>query len=238
MLKTVLVAGGVVLLGALQGHAVLIAKWNFEVNTPADAANSTTIGPIAADIGSGSASGVHASATSDWTTPAGNGSVNSLSVNTWTIGDYFQFQTSLSGYQNVTLFWEQTRSSTAPSSFKLQYSTDGSIFTDFGGSFNPYSVVENGTVGGGTWSSNPLNYRNGYSFSANLSSITTLNNDSSVFFRLTATSAGSDPAGASRVDDFTINADVKTVVPEASTWVAGLGLSLGMLGSFVRKYRK
>ena len=40
------------------------------------------------------------------------------------------------------------------------------------------------------------------------------------------------------IDDFLISADAIPAVPEASTWYAGIGLSLGMLVSFVRKIRK
>ena len=56
-----------------------LAQWTFETTPPADAPNSA-IYPnlIAADVGAGNASGVHAKAATDWTTPIGNGSANSF----------------------------------------------------------------------------------------------------------------------------------------------------------------
>jgi len=43
--------------------------------------------------------------------------------------------------------------------------------------------------------------------------------------------------GTWRIDNVELSGSL-TAVPEASTWVAGLGLSLGMLGTYLRKYRK
>src|SRR6478609_7338936 len=71
-----------------------LARWTFEVSPPADLNNSTTISGLNADIGLGAASAFHADVATDWTTPAGNGSANSLSANTWATGDYFQFSLS------------------------------------------------------------------------------------------------------------------------------------------------
>lgn len=52
---------------------------------------------------------------------------------------------------------------------------------------------------------------------------------------------GADVSGSGSRDEFALD-DISVTgmaaVPEASTWVAGLGLSLGMLGSYLRKYRK
>src|SRR5688500_13417747 len=83
--------------------AATLAQWTFELSPPADLANSTSISGIAADVGSGTALGLHASTNTDWSTPSGNGSTNSLSANTWEVGDYFQFTLSTSGYQNIML---------------------------------------------------------------------------------------------------------------------------------------
>jgi len=54
-------------------NAGIITQWTFEINTPADVSNSTFISGITADVGVGTASGVHASSSTDWSTPSGNG---------------------------------------------------------------------------------------------------------------------------------------------------------------------
>jgi hypothetical protein len=204
------------------GFAQTIAQWTFELNTPADLNNSATISSIAADVGSGTASGVHADAASDWSTPAGNGSANSFSVNTWGVGDYFQFQTSTLGFTGILLSWDQTSSGTGPRDFELGYSTDGINFTPF----TTYSVLANAAPNP-VW--NATTYSSLYTFTYDLSAVTALDNDADVFFRLVNTSTISASggtvaaAGTDRVDNFTV-----AVVPEPSTYVLG-GLGLAML---------
>jgi len=183
-------------------HAVNIATWTFEVNTPSDL-NNSTVGPsVAADIGAGTATGLHASAASDWTTPAGNGSANSYSVNTWAVGDYFQFQVNTLGYQDIMLSWDQTSSGTGPISFKLAYSTDGLGFTDFvGGSYS---------VGTASWSSGS-GVASNHSF--DLSSIIAIENTANVYFRLINLSSV-ETTGTDRVDNFTVSG-VSNSVPDS-----------------------
>src|SRR5215211_892063 len=68
--------------------ATAITQWNFESPNPADATDAATYpNTIAPAVGTGNAGGVHASATTDWTTPVGNGSADSFSTNTWSVGD-------------------------------------------------------------------------------------------------------------------------------------------------------
>jgi len=207
-----------------------IAHWTFELNTPADLANSTTISGIAADVGNGTASGVHANAASDWTTPAGNGSANSLSVNTWTIADYFQFQVSTIGFTGIGVSFDHTSSSTGPRDFDLRYSTDGSSFT----TFSSYTVIAN-ALPPGAW--NGTTAFSEYSYIFNLSSVTAIDNTSTVYFRLvntsTATPSGGIVAagGTDRVDNF----HVFSPVPEPTS--AAL-VVLGGLLSFVVMRRR
>ena len=66
-----------------------------------------------------------------------------------------------------------------------------------------------------------------------VSSLSWLNNETLWIRWIEKNDVGNDHGLA--IDDLTFSA---TAVPEASTWIAGLGLTLGMLGSFVRKYRK
>ena len=64
--------------------------------------------------------------------PAGNGSAHSFSSNVWAVGDYYQFQVSTLGQSQIGLVFDQTSSSTGPGNFKVQYSTNGTTFTDTG----------------------------------------------------------------------------------------------------------
>ncbi len=217
--------------------ADVLAQWTFEVNTPADLNNSATIGGIAADVGTGTASGGHASAGTDWSTPAGNGSANSLSANEWAIGDYFQFSVSTIGYKDVLLSWAQVSSSTGPGEFKLAYQVNGGGFVDF---LN-YTVLPNqaGAPGLGAWSSGSEIV--GYNFSVNLSSVTLLNSASSVDFRLIMrTTADSTPpgtvvnTGTDRVDNFQIQASL-VPEPSSSAIFAGFGVLSLVFYSRMRK---
>ena len=210
-----ILAGACLVCAASLIKADIIADWTFEVNTPADLSNNQDITGIAADVGSGTASGHHASVASDWTTPLGNGSANSLSVNNWGVGDYFQFRITTAGYNSITLRWDQTSSSTGPGNFNLQYSLDGTTFTTFA----TRAVLENGGSPNSDWSGTTAS--SAYNLSADLSSVTAINNQSSVYFRLTdantTTPSGGTVAGTGtdRVDNFTI-----TAVPEPVTWAS------------------
>jgi hypothetical protein len=197
----------------MPAQAVVLAKWTFETSVP------TTAGPHAAEVGTGSALGFHSNGATVWSNPVGNGSAESFSANTWTSGDYFQFQTSTVGFEDITLYWEQTRSSTGPASFSLQWSTDGTTFVN---------AVASYSVGSITWSS--VSYTGGSSNFVSLSSIGALDNDASVYFRLVSLVTPAT-AGTSRVDDFTISATaLVTPVPEVTT--VGLGAFVGGLAFF------
>jgi hypothetical protein len=216
-------ATSVIALGLMSGaaHATFVAQWTFETSLPA------TAGPFTAEVGTGSASGFHAGA-STYSSPAGNGSAHSFSSNTWSVGDYYQFSTSTLGYSGISLSWDQTGSNTGPANFKLAYSTNGTSFTDF---LN-YSVINS------AWSSGTAVATT--SFSSNLATVTPLNNQSAVYFRLIDTSttaingATVAPAGTGRVDNFTVNGTGTAVVPVPPS--AGLlAAGLGMLGFIARR---
>ncbi len=201
-------------------EAQTLAKWTFETSPPADLANTATISGILADVGTGTASGVHASVGADWTTPVGNGSANSLSVNEWAVGDRFQFSLGTVGYSGIGVTFDQTSSATGPRDFGIEYSTDGSTFT----AFSSYSVSANAAPNP-VW--NATTASSLYSYSFDFSAITALNNAPNVFFRLvnvsTASANGGTVAasGTSRIDNFTVS-----VVPEpTSATLLGLGLA-------------
>ena len=200
-------------------RAAVAASWTFETAPPADT-TAATIGPIAADLGAGSAIGVHASASTVWSTPAGNGSANSLSANNYAVGDYFQFETSTTGRTDIGVTFDQTGSNTGPRDWQFSYSTDGSNFTNLG---PVYSVI-NGAWSAGT----PVTTT---SFSYDLSAIPAVENAASVFFRLSVAGTTSinggvvATGGTGRVDNFTISDSI----PEPTgLGVIGLAAIVGL----------
>jgi hypothetical protein len=203
-----------VLLGSLGvADAAPIALWTFESpNIPADSVGITS-GPWSPAIGSGEATGFHTVVTSTWSTPVGNGSAESWNSNNWSVGDYYQFKVATTGVSGIGISFDQTRSGTGPSGFDLQYSvgTSGSFTT-----FQSYIVPQV------SWSSSTPVEPPSTTFSFDLSSITALDNQPEVFFRMTATSAPGSGGGTNRIDNV-------SVVPEPATWIlAGCGvLALG-----------
>ena len=125
----------------------------------------------------------------DWTTPAGNGSVNSLSANEYGVGDYFQFNTSTTGQTGIMFSFDQTRSGTGPDDFKVQ-ADFGSGYVDVGA---PDIVAQN------TWAAATPVPSN---FSFNLPA--TANNLATLSVRIVALEAGSAVAGTGRVDNVTV----------------------------------
>jgi hypothetical protein len=215
------VAAGICFSTTSSTTAATLALWDFESpNTPSDVTDNT-IGPsVTPAVGSGTLFGVHASASSDWSTPVGNGSAESYSVNTWTAGDYFQFSTSTVDYKDIQLSVDAISSGTGPANFKVQYSTDGSLFTDTG---STYTVRANASP---TWGSVTRLSQDIYEF--DFSSITALNDQTTIYFRLVqvgtvSANAGTvAAAGTSRIDNVLISG---TFIPEpASLALVGAGL--------------
>jgi len=205
----------------------IVANWTFETYN-----GGSTQGPNSPNLraeagtqaGSAVASGTHANVSTIWSNPVGNGSIESFSSAQWGIGDFYQFQFSSVGLSGINLSFDQARSGAGPEFFKVQWSADGASFSDLSG--GAYTVLINGTPGPGTWSS--TGSRNAaYTSNFDLTAVTGLNNLSSAYIRLTATSAPGNVNGASRVDNVSISA-----VPEPGTGVLiGLGLLAFSLSS-------
>ena len=209
-LKSILSCLAAVLLSASAAFASTLADWTFEtsqpgvVDLPASPGAGVWITNIVAEIGSGTASGLHAGAAT-YSSSAGNGSSHSFSANTWAVGDCYQFAVSTVGAKNVVVTFDQIGSSTGPGKFNFTYSTDGVNFTNFG---STYTVITNS--GSTTWSAGtPITQS---SYTNDLSSITVLNNAPVVYFRLvtaSTVSVGGGTIGASgtcRVDNFSVTA--------------------------------
>ena len=214
--------------------AFTTTTWTFETSQPA-VDNTTTIGPIAAEIGSGTASGVHASALTDYSSPAGNGSMQSFSSNNWGVGDYYQFLVDpTGGGSSFAISWDQTSSATGPASFDLQYSTTGGTFTTL---VSGYAVPVNGSPNT-AW--NMTTSSSVYHFSATVTD-NLISSTSTLYFRMVDSSTTSEnggtvgTAGTDRVDNVTISA---ATVPEAGTWLTvGGPLGLYALVSYRRRRR-
>ncbi|MEO5775254.1 MAG: YDG domain-containing protein, partial [Flavobacterium sp.] len=185
----------------------VISKWTFDgitVSGSASASPNITAGSAVADLGlqtTGSLfSAVHASSATPWTTPSGNATAKSITASNWAIGDYWQFKVNSSNYHSLGLTFDTTGSNTGPNAFKVQYSTNGTSFTDLpsGG----YSITNDSWSA--TGSPKAVSVR-----TFDLSALTTLANKSAIYIRLvgnstTAISGTFGSGGTNRVDGFTV----------------------------------
>jgi len=200
------IALGIVCLGLLAAPALadLLAGWSFDSLSIPSGTTGTDYGPIASDgageIFGGNAYGHHANSATTWSSPVGNGSAKSFSSNTWTPGDYYQFQTSTLGYEDILFGWDQTRSSNGPQTFDLEFSLDGINFS---------VVVDDYTVAYVTWSSvpppKPESTFGPFAIPA------AADNQPVVYFRLTSQVTPSHTAGTNRVDNILVYG---TLIPE------------------------
>jgi hypothetical protein len=190
------------------------SRWSFESVTVNNTGTTPNFGSTSrtADIGdltTGSQlTGFH-SLSSTWSCGVGgivgNGSNRSLHVTNWSVGDYFQFQLNTTYYDSLLLTVEQTSSATGPRDFKLQYSLNGTSYTDITTYQVPYYVP---TLTVHSWSS--TNYQSQSAFSFDLSSLTQIHNQSLVYFRLVNTTTTGllggtiQTAGTSRIDNISI----------------------------------
>ncbi len=210
------VAAVVVGVAAGAVRADTLADWTFETSQPA------TAGPFVAEsglnAGGSNASGFHVGA-AVYSSPAGNGSAHSFSANTWAVGDYYQFTTSTVGYSAVQLQFDQTSSNTGPGQFQLEYSTDGTSFTNFG-SF--YTADPN--VAPNAWNANTTTTASTHNF--DLSSVTGLGNLGLIYLRLVDFSTVSANngvvavAGTDRIDNVIITG-TNPPPPVNLLWIGG-----------------
>jgi MYXO-CTERM domain-containing protein len=222
-------AAGWALVAAAPLHAVVLTQWNFNSN-PADSSTATgTLNPV---IGSGTASLIGGttstfSSGTDSSDPA-TGDDSGWNVSTWAAqGEAnktrgVQFSVSTVDQQDIIITWDQRHSNTSAKHVQFQYSTDGTTFTDLGDLYTA-------TIGD-IWANNR---------SADLSSITGVNNNANFAFRIVQSFAPSTSAyqastststyntgGTWRFDMVTINA---TPVPEPEEYAA---MAAGGLAAF------
>ena len=189
---------------ATSASAALVAGWTITTAFPTGAGNvptGVTYSVGAANDGlqtTGSElRSVHSLAAATYTSPAGNGSQYAFSSNNWSTGDFYEARLSTLGYSDISISWDQTRSSTGPATFELVMSTDGGA--NFTTLLASYTVLQSGGGGApGTWSSttyNPI-------YSLNQAAAAADNQANVIFrFRSLATTAA---AGSSRIDNVMI----------------------------------
>lgn len=187
-------------------------------------------GPLTAEVGLGTAIGVHAAATTVYSFPAGFNSVRSFSSNVWAAGDYYQFSINATGFTSAIISFDMARSSTGPNGFTLQYSSNG------GTTFSNFTTFSASSVAFSTGVASPSNV---YNF--DLSGISALSNNATDVFRLTADGTNSTggvvaSGGTARVDNFQFG-PAQPVVPEPST-IALLSIAgAGAVMTAVRRRR-
>ncbi len=209
------------LLTSTFASADTIAKWTFETSQPAVSPGAGVwITNIAAEVGNGTAAGWHAG-NAAYTSPTGNGSAHSFSSTAWASGDSYQFAVSTIGFQNVNVAYDQTGSPTGPRDFIFSYSTDGVHFTTFGSSYivltnNASANNEGSGKSTSAWNSSG-SQQSAYALAFDLGSITSLNNQPVVYFRVTVADGTAEngasigSGGTDRVDNFLVSG-----VPTAS----------------------
>jgi hypothetical protein len=141
----------------------------------------------------------HVAAATAYTSPAGNGSQYAFSSNNWAIGDYYEASFSTAGFTDISISWDQARSSTGPVEWELLVSSDGGLnFT----SIISYTVLQSG--GGsapGTWS--VATYNPIYTQSLTLADSTW--DQGNIVVRFRALTAAGGVSGSSRIDNIFVN---------------------------------
>jgi hypothetical protein len=226
-MNTILAVGAMAAVcGAAEAETV--AAWTMPNAVPA-ATTGSNYSYGAADVGVATAgtslTGFHALAATTWSSPSGNGSAHSLSANNWSVGDYFQVSVSTANYINVSLSWDQTRSSTGPSLFRVDYSTDGTTFNTLLAS---YSVIQAGASGSNT-SSWSVGSGVQSAFTTTLSNIAGADSRGTLLFRFVNLSTVAT-GGTNRIDNITVTG---TLVP-----APGAAALIGLAGFITTRRRK
>ena len=189
---------------ATSASAAVVAGWTITTAFPTGAGNvptgvTYTVGAANEGLQTTGSElrSVHSLAAATYTSPAGNGSQYAFSSNNWSTGDFYEARLSTLGYSDISISWDQTRSSTGPATFELVMSTDGGA--NFTTLLASYTVLQSGGGGApGTWSSttyNPI-------YSLNQAAAAADNQANVIFrFRSLATTAA---AGSSRIDNVMI----------------------------------
>lgn len=151
--------------------AVTLTEWNFD---------SSDLNP---DVGTATLT-INAGATADYV--AGNPSTGkALSTANWDAEEYYEIAIDLTDYENIILSFDEEISSTGPTEFKIQYSSDGTTFTDLTGSTTSTET---------SFDTTPMH-------TFNFSSITSIDNNANAKLRITVPN---DAAGNFHLDNLKI----------------------------------
>ena len=217
-LSSLLIASAVIAT-ASAASADVIAGWSILTAVTATTAATYSYGAanLGAQVSGSMLSGTHSSASTAWSSPAGNGSTYALSSNAWDVGDYYQISLATTGYSGVSVAWEQTRSSTGPAGFEAVLSVDGGSTFSSLGSYTVNQVNWSATVPVTTSSFGSL--------------ASAADNKASVIIRFKVVTAGtSTTTGTNRIDNIVVSG---TAIPAPGA-LALLGVA-GLVGSRRRR---
>ena len=217
---TVTILGaGLILSGVNSTKATLIANWNFNA-----LASGTAPSSITASHGAGSLDLSQLNKSADANIDGSGSSLNefgsdvvgkalALQAGSSEVenGKSIVFSLSMSGCQNLGLTYATTKSGTGFDGQNWSYSTDG------GAHFSSDGLV-------GSSISVPTSYSTEL---VNFSSVSALNNNSSILIELTISGA-TYFSGSDHFDNIQFNADTITAVPEPPGW--GVIAAIGLLG--------
>jgi len=218
-----LTAGAIAVALVSSADGAMIAGWTITTAFPTGTGNvptGNTYSVGAANQGDQTAgselSSYHTLAAATYTSPAGNGSQYAFSSNNWSIGDYYEARVSTANFANISVSWDQARSSTGPAAFELIFSVDGgSSWTNVAA----YTVLQSGGGGApGTWSSSTYN-----ALYTNSRALAGAEGASQLIIRFRATVAGAS-TGSNRIDNVIISGDA-VPAPGAMALLAVAGLA-------------
>lgn len=140
----------------------------------------------------------------------------------WTIGDYYQASLATTGYNDISLKFDMTRSASGPQNFKVDISTNGgSSWSTIG----TVVVLQNGATPNANW--NSTTYQAAYT--TNITGITAAADQATLLIRWISTSASSSTGGTARIDNVQIQG---TLVP-----APGATALVGLAGLIARRRR-
>lgn len=223
-------ASAVAAFAASIAGADVVAGWSIPTALPVNPPPTGTtyvygVADLGTNIAGSSLGGVHASAATAWTSPSGNGSQYSLSSNTWAIGDYYEVRLSTLGYTDISISWDQARSSTGPSSFALVMSVDGGL--NFTTLLASYAVLQSGGGGApGTWAAATPRQAIYTISSAAIDAA----DRADVIFRMVSLVAAGGTSGSNRIDNVSVEG---VAIPGP-----GAAVLLGLAGLASRRRRR
>ena len=209
-LSSLLIASAVIAT-ASAASADVIAGWSIPTAVTATTAATYSYGAanLGAQVSGSMLSGTHSSASTAWSSPAGNGSTYALSSNGWNVGDYYQISLATTGYSAVSVAWDQTRSSTGPAGFEAVLSVDGG---------STFSSLGSYTVNQVSWSATVPVTTSSFGYLASAA-----DNQIGIIIRFKVVTAGtSTTTGTNRIDNIVVSGVIPAPGAVALIGLAGL----------------